>query len=75
MGEDLKISLVLAGGPKPCSEVGPLTVIVIWRDDFRICTHLFVYENCRENIFVFFWIDREREREVPKHTQHNGNKR
>lgn len=45
IGDDLKISLALAGGPKPCSDVGPRTVIVICRDDFKICTHLFFHEN------------------------------
>jgi hypothetical protein len=29
IGEDLHKSLALIGGPKPCSDVGPLTVIVI----------------------------------------------
>lgn len=40
------------GGPKPCSGAvefsvgGARTVILIWRDDFNICTHLCVKKKC-----------------------------
>lgn len=42
----------LEGGPKPCSGAvelsvgGERTVILIWRDDFNICTHLCVKKKC-----------------------------
>jgi hypothetical protein len=84
MGDDLKMSLALAGGPKPCSDAGPRTVIVIWRDDFRICTHLFFYENfgcvlgfwgfvlvvnvSRGFLFCFGLVSVER---IPEHTHRN----
>lgn len=42
----------LEGGPNPCrgavefSVGGARTVILIWRDDFNICTHLCVKKKC-----------------------------
>ena len=49
----LVLPTTLGGGPKPCSgaveliieapaaDGGARTVMLIWRDDFRICTHLY----------------------------------
>lgn len=50
----LVLPTTLGGGPKPCSgaveliidapaDGGARTVMLIWRDDFRICTHLYSF--------------------------------
>lgn len=49
----LVLPTTLGGGPKPCrgavelimeapADGGARTVMLIWRDDFRICTHLYI---------------------------------
>lgn len=76
----------LEGGPKPCSGAvelsvgGDRTVILIWRCDFNICTHLCVKKKCgnrrdkKEEENKKKKVRKRTKRTKPKNGEHKTNK-